>query len=98
VQYSRAEINRMKMDELRPLVQTLLQVADWPGDWDAAGQILADCYFNFQRANTGERLFGITLFGEYATGSGIDEDPLVAIYRAYVLMRLEDADLGRSMK
>jgi hypothetical protein len=97
VNFSRAELNKMSLDELRPLVQTLMQVADWPGDWDAAGTILTDHYFNFQRANTGARLYGITLFGDLVTGSGIDDNPLVAIFRAYISMRLEEADLRRNM-
>jgi hypothetical protein len=97
VQFSRAEINRMSLDELRPLVQTLMQVADWPGDWDAAGTIFSDYYFNFQRSNSGAQLYGITLFGDLVTGSGIDEAPLVAIFRAYVSLRLEDADLRRNL-
>jgi hypothetical protein len=86
----------MNLDQLRPLVEYLLQVDPWPGDWPAAGIILETGYFNFQRANTGPRLYGITLFGERATGSGIDEDALTAIFRAYILMRAEDEELRRS--
>ncbi len=51
--------------------------------------------FNFQRADTGEQLFGITLFGHRVTGSGIDENALVAIFRAYILLRMEEEQLTR---
>lgn len=90
---SRQEILRMPIDQLRPLVQSQLNLDEWPGDWAVAGSILEETYFNFQRANTGQRLFGITLFGERVTGSGIDENPLVAIFRAYLLMTQEDTEL-----
>jgi hypothetical protein len=87
----------MKLDALRPLVQAMLELADWPGDWEAAGSILYSAYFNFQRARSGEELYGITLFGERVNGTGIDEDPLVAIFRAYLLMRMEEAELRGQM-
>jgi hypothetical protein len=94
---TRQEILKMNMDGLRPLVQSYLALDEWPGDWDAAGRILADSYFNFQRARGGEQLFGITLFGRQVNGTGIDENPLVAIFRAFLLMRLEEAELGGSL-
>lgn len=87
----------MPLDGLRPLVQAELQLDTWTGDWAVAGSILEESYFNFQRTNTGARLFGITIFGDRVTGSGIDENPLVAIFRAFLLMRQEDAELrGRA--
>lgn len=85
----------MNLDQLRPLVQRVMAQDEWPGDWAAAGSILENGYFNFQRANTGEQLFGITLFGQRANGTGIDENPLTAIYRAYLLLTMEEAELGR---
>ena len=91
---TRQEVLRMNLDQLRPLVQRVLSVDEWPGDWAVAGSILENGYFNFQRANTGERLFGITLFGQRANGTGIDEDPLTAIFRAYVLLVMEEVELG----
>jgi hypothetical protein len=97
VQPARSDILKMKLDGLRPLVQTFLGVEEWPGDWPVAGQILENSYFNFQRSNTGRELFGITLFGERVNGTGIDEEALVAIFRAYVLMRLEEIELGGSL-
>lgn len=84
----------MDLDGLRPFVQARLDLEEWPGDWPAAGTILENGYFNFQRADTGAQLFGITLFGRRVTGSGIDESALVAIFRAYVLMRMEEDELG----
>lgn len=90
---TRQEILKMNLEGLRPFVQAQLDVDEWPGDWAAAGLILEQSYFNFQRAKSGEQLFGITLFGERATGSGIDESALVAIFRAYLLMRQEDDEL-----
>ena len=84
----------MKLDRLRPLVQAFFGLEEWPGDWAAAGQILEQSYFNFQRARSGAELFGITLFGARANGTGIDEDALVAIFRAYVLMRIDETELG----
>ena len=84
----------MKLDRLRPLVQAQLGLAEWPGDWVAAGQILEDAYFNFQRARSGEQLFGITLFGERVNGTGIDENALVAIFRAFLLQKMEEDELN----
>jgi len=83
----------MGLDELRSLIQSRLDLQMWPGDWEVAGTILEEGFFNFQRANTGQRLFGITLFGRRVTGSGIDENPLVAIFRAYILMCMEEDEL-----
>lgn len=83
----------MPLDELRPLVQNLRQMGEWPADWVVAGEILSESYFNFQRARGGAALFGITLFGARANGTGIDEDPLAAVFRAYLLMRLEEQGL-----
>lgn len=85
----------MGLDGLRALIQARLDLQMWPGDWEVAGTILEEGYFNFQRANTGQRLFGITLFGSRVTGSGIDENPLVAIFRAYILMCMEEDELNR---
>lgn len=84
----------MTLDGLRPLVQSWLALDEWPGDWPVAGLILESSYFNFQRANTGQQLFGITLFGSRVTGSGIDENALVAIFRAYLLMAMEEDELA----
>ncbi len=91
---TRQEILRMKLDDLRPLVQARMELEDWPGDWPVAGQILERSYFNFQRSSTGEQLYGITLFGRRVNGTGIDENPLVAIFRAYLLQRLEEDELA----
>ncbi|MBE0697633.1 MAG: hypothetical protein IH586_11990 [Anaerolineaceae bacterium] len=93
---SRQELLRMRLESLRLVVQSFLGLEDWPGDWTVAGQILEQSYFNFQRARSGAELYGITLFGAQVNGTGIDEDPLVAIFRAYVLMRFEEAELDGS--
>ncbi len=93
---SQPEVLRMSLDRLRPLVQAWLGVQEWPGDWPAAGQILGNSYFNFQRSRGRAELYGITLFGSQVNGTGIDEDPLVCIFRAYVLMRLEEIELSES--
>ena len=95
MQPTRQEILRMQLDGLRPLVQSRLALEQWPGDWLVAGSILENAFFNFQRADTGAQLFGITLFGRRVTGSGIDESALVAIFRAYLLLRMEEDELGR---
>jgi hypothetical protein len=84
----------MPLEKLRPLVQSRLGLEDWPGDWLIAGSIIENAFFNFQRADTGAQLFGITLFGKRVTGSGIDENALVAIFRAYLLLRMEEDALG----
>lgn len=94
---TRQEILRMKLEDLRQLVQAELELEEWPGDWTAAGQILEASYFNFQRANTGEQLYGITLFGERVNGTGIDENALSAIFRAFLLMRQEENELRSRM-
>jgi hypothetical protein len=94
MQPTRLEILRMGLDGLRPLVQGRLALDEWSGDWSVAGSILETAYFNFQRADTGAQLFGITLFGRRVTGSGIDENALVAIFRAYLLLRMEEDELG----
>jgi hypothetical protein len=94
---SRQEVLKMHLEALRPVVQALLDLEDWPGDWVVAGQILEQSYFNFQRAMSGAELFGITLFGRRVNGTGIDENPLIAIFRAYVLMRLEEEELSGSI-
>lgn len=91
---TRRDIIRMKLDGLRPLVQARLALEEWPGDWSAAGQILDNAYFNFQRAKSGEQLFGITLFGERVNGTGIDENALVAIFRAFLLQKMEEDELS----
>ena len=90
---SRQDIIKMKLDDLRPLVQGRLTLEEWPGDWPAAGSILENGYFNFQRSKSGAQLFGITLFGERVNGTGIDEDILVAIFRAYLLQKMEEDEL-----
>lgn len=90
---TRQDILHMKLEDLRPLVQIRLGLDDWPDDWIIAGAILENGYFNFQRANTGAQLFGITLFGPRVTGSGIDENPLVAIFRAFLLLQMEEDEL-----
>ncbi len=94
---TRQQIIRMKLDDLRPLVQARLDIEEWPGDWPVAGQILERSYFNFQRSSAGEQLYGITLFGERVNGTGIDENALVAIFRAYLLQRLEEDELARHL-
>ncbi len=91
---TRQEILRMKLDNLRPLLQAELGITDWPGDWEVAGEILEHTFFNFQRASSGQHLFGITLFGEHVNGTGIDENALVAIFRAYLLMMQEEHEMG----
>ena len=87
---TRQDILHMKLDDLRSLVQIRLGLDEWPDDWIVAGAILESAFFNFQRADTGAQLFGITLFGRRATGSGIDENPLVAIFRAFLLLQMEE--------
>ncbi len=94
---TRRDIIRMKLDGLRPLVQARLGLEEWPGDWPAAGQILENAYFNFQRAKSGEQLFGITLFGERVNGTGIDENALVAIFRAFLLQKMEEDELSQHL-
>jgi hypothetical protein len=91
---TRQEVLRMKLDGLRPLMQEQLGLDEWPGDWAAAGSILEKSFFNFQRSSTGAQLYGITLFGERVNGTGIDENALICIFRAYLLMKLEEAELG----
>ncbi len=91
---TRRDVLKMKIDGLRPLVQARLGLDEWPGDWSVAGQILEDAYFNFQRARSGEQLFGITLFGERVNGTGIDEHALTAIFRAYLLQKMEEDELN----
>jgi hypothetical protein len=95
---TRQEVIRMKLDGLRPLVQARLGLEEWPGDWAAAGQILEDAYFNFQRARSGEQLFGITLFGDRVNGTGIDENALAAIFRAFLFQKMEEDELNRNLK
>ncbi len=90
---TRRDVIMMKLEGLRPLVQARLGLEEWPGDWIVAGQILENAYFNFQRARSGEQLFGITLFGERVNGTGIDENALVAIFRAYLLQKMEEDEL-----
>ncbi len=97
IEPTRRDIIRMKLDGLRPLVQARMGLDEWPGDWAAAGQILENAYFNFQRAKSGEQLFGISLFGERVNGTGIDENPLVAIFRAYLLQKMEEDELSRGL-
>ncbi len=87
----------MKLDDLRPFVQARLELEEWPGDWTAAGSILEDSYFNFQRSSSGAQLFGITLFGERVNGTGIDENPLVAVFRAFLLQKMEEEELRRNL-
>lgn len=97
IEPTRRDIIRMKLEGLRPLVQARMGLDEWPGDWAAAGQILENAYFNFQRAKSGEQLFGISLFGERVNGTGIDENPLVAIFRAYLLQKMEEDELSRGL-
>lgn len=97
IEPTRRDIIRMKIEGLRPLVQARMGLDEWPGDWAAAGQILENAYFNFQRAKSGEQLFGISLFGERVNGTGIDENPLVAIFRAYLLQKMEEDELSRGL-
>ncbi len=94
---TRRELIRMKIDDLRPLVQARLGLEEWPGDWVVAGQILENAYFNFQRAKSGEQLFGITLFGERVNGTGIDENAVVAIFRAYLQQKMEEDELNLNL-
>ncbi len=94
---TRRELIRMKIDDLRPLVQARLDLNEWPGDWVVAGQILENAYFNFQRAKSGEQLFGITLFGERVNGTGIDENAVVAIFRAFMQQKMEEDDLNLNL-
>ena len=94
---TRRDVIRMNLDGLRILVQARLNLDEWPGDWAAAGLILENAYFNFQRAKSGEQLFGITLFGERVNGTGIDENALVAIFRAYLLQKMEEDELNLGM-
>ncbi len=94
---TRRELIRMKIDDLRPLVQARLELEEWPGDWAVAGQILENAYFNFQRAKSGEQLFGITLFGERVNGTGIDENAIVAIFRAYLQQKMEEDELNLNL-
>lgn len=87
----------MKRDELRPFVQARMELDEWPGDWNVAGQILDSSFFNFQRSQSGAQLYGITLFGKRVTGSGIDEDAVTAIFRAFLLERMEADELTRDL-
>lgn len=93
---TRRDIIKMKLDDLRPLVQARLGLAEWPGDWPAAGSILENAYFNFQRSQSGAQLFGITLFGQRVNGTGIDENILVAVFRAYLLQKMEEDELKQT--
>jgi hypothetical protein len=97
IEPTRRDILRMKIDGLRPLVQARMGLEEWPGDWAAGGQILENAFFNFQRAKSGEQLFGISLFGDRVNGTGIDENPLVAIFRAYLLQKMEEDELRRGL-
>jgi hypothetical protein len=97
IEPTRRDIIRITLDRLRPLVQARMGLDEWPGDWAAAGQILENAYFNFQRAKSGEQLFGISLFGDRVNGTGIDENPLVAIFRAYLLQKMEEDELSRGL-
>lgn len=94
---TRQEVIKMKGEQLRPFVQTRLGLEEWPGDWIVAGQILDSSFFNFQRSQSGQQLFGITIFGQRVTGSGIDEDAVTAIFRAYLLERMEADELARGL-
>ncbi len=94
---TRQEVLKMKRDALRPFVQFRLGLDEWPGDWNVAGQILDSSFFNFQRSQSGAQLYGITLFGQRVTGSGIDEDAVTAIFRAYLLERMEADELTRGL-
>lgn len=94
---TRQDIIKMGLDGLRPLIQGRLALDEWPGDWPAAGLILEHAFFNFQRSISGQQLFGITLFGERVNGTGIDENILVAVFRAYMLQKMEEDELARHL-
>lgn len=91
---TRQQILHMALDDLRPFVQARMSLQEWPGDWLVIGQILENAYFNFQRSSSGAQLFGITLFGARVNGTGIDENPLTAVFRAFLLQKMEEDELS----
>ncbi len=82
----------MPLAELRPILQRALALPDWPGDWPAAGIIFNQCCVQTTRMSAAPHVYEAIVMGlEVAGGiaAGIDLDPLVAIFRAYIIWKAQ---------
>ncbi len=84
------EVSDLPLDGLRPLVQRGLRLDEWPGDWEAAGKIMTTHNVSFSQAPM-NGYYSALVIGHFVSAEGHDKDPLVAIVRAYVLMRWAQA-------
>lgn len=86
-----SEVPHLPLEALRPIVQRALQLDEWPGDWSAAGMIIERHPTDFYRVIlTGHH--SALVWGDGVNASGHDSNPLVAIFRAYILMRTKQIE------
>jgi hypothetical protein len=93
-----SEIPNLNIDELRPVVQRVLQLPEWPGDWNAAGLLFERYHITFESREiypTGGRWYGALVIGDCATGNAHDADPLVALFRAFLLMHASQLQFNK---
>jgi hypothetical protein len=91
-----SEIPTLPLDQLRPIVQRGLGLSEWPGDWPAAGMIFNQCCVQTSRQDAPPNTYSILVMGIGVAGgiaSGIDPDPLVALFRAYIAWRAQRNNL-----
>jgi hypothetical protein len=90
------EIPTLSLDQLRPIAQRALALPEWPGDWPAAGIIFDQCCVQTTRMSAAPHVYEAIVMGlEVAGGiaTGVDLDPLVAIFRAYILWKAQRKNL-----
>ena len=91
-----SEIPTLSLADLRPIAQRALQLSEWPGDWPAAGLIFHQCEVQTSRMPAPPHTYTAIIMGLGIAGgiaTGIDADPLVAIFRAFILWKAQEKNI-----
>jgi hypothetical protein len=87
VEYVR-KIEKMTLEELWSLVQKELELEEWPAsDWQAVEMILEKTTIRMDSTMSVTSWYSVVIMGIWTangTGSGHDQSPIVAIFRAYL--------------
>ncbi len=93
------DIPKMTLSELRPLVQRAMKLEEWPvSDWIVVGMIFDQTNIHVDRASFPPQIFQVIVSSKvsgHGLGTGIDADPVVAIFRAYLIWRSYQAILEK---
>ncbi len=84
------EVHALALADLRPIVQRALDLPEWPGDWPAVGLIFQQVSIALNSASFPPFAYSAVITGRHAApglGSAADCDPLVAIFRAFIIWK-----------